>query len=63
MEARCPNNPEHKQFVTVAHVMEDWLVDEHGNWVETLGSGETSFKPDPGNIWTCHVCGAQAEVT
>lgn len=63
MKARCPNNPEHKQFVTTAHVVEEWVVGEDGSWQKTLGSLETAVGPDPGNIWTCHECDAQAEVT
>jgi len=61
MTAQCPKDPTHKRFVTVAHVSEDWLVDEDGDFIEVVGDGETSSKPDPGNIWTCHECGAEAE--
>lgn len=38
-------------------------VDEEGNWNETLDTLATAHGPDPGNIWTCRVCGAEAEVT
>jgi hypothetical protein len=63
MKAVCPNNPGHREFITVAHVAEDWKVDEHGNFLAVLEQTETVAKPDPGNIWTCTVCGAEAEVT
>lgn len=63
LTAVCPKNSRHKKFVTVAHVMEEWLVDEHGNYTETTESLQTSFPPDPGNIWTCAECGSQAMVT
>jgi hypothetical protein len=63
MKAICPKDPTHKKFVTIAHVAEDWLVDEHGNWLSTLGSVETTHKPDPDNDWTCDECGAKATVT
>ena len=33
-KAVCPNNSEHKTFVTVAHVTEDWVVTELGEFVE-----------------------------
>lgn len=62
MIATCPNNPDHKKFTTTAHVSETWLVDEYGNFLEGLGGGETTHKPDPDNIWTCHECGAEAKV-
>jgi hypothetical protein len=62
MRATCPNNPEHKRFVTVAHEMHDWVVDETGEFVEDLGCLGVSCKPDPGNLWTCKECGTQAVV-
>ena len=62
--ATCPTSPDHKTFVTVAHVSEDWLVDEHGNFIYTIGNaGEIVAKPNPGNAWTCDTCGADAEFT
>jgi hypothetical protein len=61
--ATCPTDPAHARFITTVHVTEDWIVDRQGNWIETAeASGEVSFGPDPGNIWTCADCGAQAEV-
>ena len=62
MKATCKSDPTHDKFVTTAHVMEEWLVDQHGDWIETLESVETTSKPDPGNLWTCHVCGSDATV-
>lgn len=64
MRAKCPNNPEHKQFVTVAHVTEDWVVDEKGNFIAVFegSEGQTVHKPDPGNTWTCVICETEAEV-
>jgi hypothetical protein len=64
MRARCPNSPDHKEFITVAHVAEDWKVDEEGNFLEAVeGGGSITHKPDPDNIWTCYECGAEAEVS
>lgn len=63
MKAICPNNETHKQFTTVAHVMQNWLVDDEGNWLETVeDSIETSFGPNKDNIWTCATCGSEAIV-
>jgi hypothetical protein len=63
MKAVCPNNENHKEFITTAHVMQDWKVDDEGNWIETIdASVQTSHKPDPDNIWTCSVCNKEAKV-
>lgn len=64
MLAICPKDPKnHKRFITVAHVMQDWIVDEHGNFLDVIEDLQTSFLPNPGNIWTCKECGAEAKVT
>lgn len=60
MTARCPNDPNHKEFITVAHEVHDWKVDEHGNFIDDLGCSETAHGPDSGNVWTCVACGAEA---
>lgn len=65
MLARCPNDPTHKRFVTVAHVTEDWVVDERGNFIQVSDEtcGETTHGPDPGNTWYCEQCECEAIVT
>ena len=60
--ATCPKDPEHKRFATVAHVSEDWIVDEHGQFIEVCTTGEVVAAPRRGNIWTCIKCGAEATV-
>jgi hypothetical protein len=63
MKAVCPNDTNHKEFITVAHVMQDWKVDENGEWLETIDpSVQTSHNPNSDNIWTCAVCGVEAKV-
>ena len=62
MKARCPKSRDHLRFVTTAHVQEEWVVDQHGNWIETRETLDTVHGPDAGNIWTCAWCGARAEV-
>jgi hypothetical protein len=42
--------------------MEEWLVDETGNFIKVSASLQTTHGPDAENIWTCAVCGAEAEV-
>ena len=65
MTATCPNDPAHKRFVTVAHVTEDWMVDEHGEFLEVLSGGpqEVLARPLADNCWSCKECGAAAKVT
>jgi len=63
MKARCPKSEEHGAFSTTAHVVEEWMVDEHGDFVEHIATLETTHGPDPDNTWTCMDCGAAAEVT
>ena len=60
MIAKCPNDPNHKRFITTAHVVEEWVVDKHGNWIDTIQSLETTHRPDKDNVWNCYECGAIA---
>ncbi len=62
LKATCPVNPDHKTFVTTAHVMEEWKVDEHGEFIEVTMTLQVDVGPDPDNIWCCSECGAQAMV-
>lgn len=63
LKAICPKDENHNEFITVAHVMQDWKVDSEGNWLDTIDeSVEVSFKPNPDNIWTCAICGTEANV-
>lgn len=65
MKAVCPNNPDHKVFVTVIHATQDAIVDENGeiiNFADT-GEGEVTHGPNTGNTWTCRICDAEATVT
>lgn len=60
---RCPECPEkHKRFVTTAHVVEEWVVNERGDYQDTKGVLEVVHRPDPGNHWHCYECGADAIV-
>jgi hypothetical protein len=63
MKAVCPNDTNHKEFITVAHIMQDWKVDENGEWLEKIDpSVQTSYNPNSDNIWTCAACGVEAKV-
>jgi hypothetical protein len=62
MKAICPKNPKHKKFITTAHEMHEWVVDEKGEFVKDLGCVETTAKPDPDNYWICKICNAHAKI-
>ena len=64
MKAVCPKDPEHKKFITTAHISEDWIVDEHGNFLEHPANpdAQVTHGPDSRNNWSCAVCGAAAKV-
>ena len=54
---KCGGN----EFITTAHVMQDWKVDASGNYLETInGCVQVDRNPDPDNIWTCCRCGSEA---
>jgi len=61
MTAVCSKNMNHKAFITVAHVTEDWKVDPEGEFISVHSGGEVTHRPDPGNSWNCAICGAEAE--
>ena len=62
LTATCPNDPNHDRFITTAHVMEEWRVTRHGDYIETVRGLETTHPPDAGNSWESAVCGAAATV-
>ena len=48
-------------FTTVAHVAQDWVVDEKGNFISAINNcTDIVAPPDPDNIWCCTNCGAEA---
>lgn len=52
-----------KEFYTVAHIMEEWLVDEDGDFIAvSTNCIEIDHEPDDDNIWTCKYCGEEAIV-
>lgn len=63
LKATCPNNSKHKRFTTVAHVMQEWEVDDEGNFVKCLDQCmQVEHGPDKDNMWGCVTCGAIAKV-
>ena len=63
MKITCPKDAGHKQFITVVHVTEDWIVDNTGTFEEIHPASEAVVVAGPtiGNTFTCHECGAEAK--
>ena len=53
---KCGGN----QFITTAHIVQSWVVDETGNFIEVVSDDEVTHAPDDDNIWTCKKCGEEA---
>lgn len=50
-----------KRFITVVHVVQSWIVNEDGDFIEAQTEcDEVTYEPDDENIWTCENCGAEA---
>ena len=62
MKISCPKSKKHKRFITTAHEMHEWVVDELGNFVKDNGCLEVTVEPEKGNCFTCNVCGSEAKV-
>lgn len=63
MKVMCPNNPNHKEFYATAHVVQEWKVDEEGNFLEVANDClAVASQPDKDSTWTCAICGAEAEI-
>tara|TARA_Y100001963_G_scaffold14528_1_gene18130 strand:+ start:1057 stop:1266 length:210 start_codon:yes stop_codon:yes gene_type:complete len=58
----CPKDKTHGRFIVTAHVTEDWIVDGEGNFVElsTKSDCQVLHEPDEQDVWTCAICGAEA---
>ena len=53
----CPKCGRDKFHVT-AHVAQDWLVNEHGEFQETIDEcSQVLHEPDDEDVWTCAGCG------
>ena len=47
-----------KRFIVTAHVTEDWLVNENGNFLEVMNNCvEVTHHPDDDDVWECEKCG------
>ena len=59
--AKCPKSPNHGNFITTAHVVEEWVVDSKGGFCSLAEKAlEVTHGPDRDNVWSCLDCGTQA---
>lgn len=54
--AVCQRDPLHKTFFTTATVMEEWRVDEFGDFIERTALIDVADEPDVRNQWLCCTC-------
>lgn len=51
-----------KSFCATAHVTQDWVVDEKGNFIKSHNDClEVTHFPDENDIFDCNNCGYSAE--
>ena len=57
----CPKDPKHKLFTASVHRTEDWIVDEHGEYVNVIQNLACEITTGPDyDTSVCFVCGADA---
>jgi len=60
---RCPMCG-HGLFVVTAHITQDWVVDDAGDFVGvSTDCVDVIHRPDDKDIWECEFCGFSAEGT
>ena len=57
---KCGNK---KRFYATAHVVQEWIVDEDGEYIDTYDDCVVvAHYPDDDDIWYCAECGEEVEV-
>ena len=57
----CPKCKNRKFFV-IAHVAQEWEVDEKGNFLECTNEClQVTHSPDDDDLWRCAKCGFEAQ--
>lgn len=61
----CQKGPSHKTFSVMAHVTEEWIVDQHGEFIErgSVDVGDVTHRPSVGSSdfhFVCEQCGETA---
>lgn len=60
---KCPYCGNKEKFVVSAHIIEDWVVDRHGEFIEVdKECVDVAHYPDDDDIWYCIECGEEAIV-
>jgi len=60
--AYCPERCEDGKFYFTAHVTQEWIIDEFGNFEESVvGAEEVTHGPTSTDYWSCTTCGAEAK--
>lgn len=55
----CPNGC-NANFITSAHVMQEWEVNAFGEFQEVVSDClQVTHPPDQCNLWICSICGAE----
>jgi hypothetical protein len=63
LQAICPKSVNHKRFSVVAHVAQEWIVDEHGTFIKSEDEcTSVVHTPDKDDVWVCWECGTAATV-
>jgi len=62
MKLRCPNNPEHKEFVMTAMVPETWILNEDGDCEHIEDASGCAIESDLTTA-RCQDCSALVEIT
>jgi hypothetical protein len=64
MKITCPKDATHDKFYVTAHVAEEWVVNDKGDWECTVesGGGDIVHRPDSQDLYTCRDCATEAKV-
>ncbi len=58
---RCPENPDHKNFLATAKVTQEWLCDDSGEYVRTVTECVDVLHSPEDLKFVCRECGCDAE--
>lgn len=63
MFATCPTDTTHDTFITSVHVVQDWLVDRDGDWIQDVNDCVDVIRSvSPDEVWVCAHCGEIATI-
>lgn len=57
MAKKCPRCGNTKEFYVSAHVVQDWKVDNNGNFIKSVNDCvEVTHFPNNEDVWECANC-------